>query len=65
MLVNYNDEHLETNKIKLQQKALTLYRQLKTLKKSELTLEEELLIENFDTALRLWHSPPLSGCRYL
>ncbi|MEH2286746.1 hypothetical protein [Nostoc sp.] len=57
MLKDYDNWHLETDKGYQQQKALERYRYLKTLKKSELTLDDEMLIENFKTALQLWFFP--------
>jgi hypothetical protein len=55
MLENCNYMYMiETNRSNHQQKALKLYKHLKTLNKSELTLDEELLIENLEVALHLW-----------
>ncbi|WP_375471785.1 hypothetical protein [uncultured Nostoc sp.] len=54
---DYNNWHLETDRGYQQQKALKRYRYLKTLKKSELTLDDEMLIENFTTAFQLWFFP--------
>ncbi|MBN3925146.1 hypothetical protein [Nostoc sp. NMS4] len=54
---DYDNWQLETDKGYQQQKALKRYRYLKTLKKSELTLDDEMLIENFNTAFQLWFFP--------
>lgn len=62
MQKSYSDRHLESDRdadhkrsSEIQrQLALARYRRLKILKKSELTLDDELFIENFETALRLW-----------
>jgi hypothetical protein len=62
MQKNYYDRHPETDRdINLEldrdikrQKSLARYRHLKYFKKSELTLDDQLFLENFETAMRLW-----------
>ncbi len=62
MQKDYYDRHPETDRDINQQRdrdiqrqeALVRYRRLKYLKKSELTIDEQLFLENFETAMRLW-----------
>ena len=62
MQKNYADRHPEPDRALNQeidrgvqtQKALARYRRLKFLEKSQLSLDDEMFIENFETALRLW-----------
>lgn len=57
MQKNYYSRHPEIDRVYHRQKALIRYRRLKSFKfkKFELSLEEELFLENFEAAMRyLW-----------
>lgn len=62
MQKSYSDRHPEGDRDAYpkidrdieRQLALVRYRSLKFLKKSELTLDDELFIDNFEAAMRLW-----------
>ena len=50
-----NNIHPDEDRGDLRQKALTQYRLLKSLKQSELSLNDQLFIENFEVAmLHMW-----------
>ncbi|HAA31154.1 MAG TPA: hypothetical protein DCE56_29865 [Cyanobacteria bacterium UBA8553] len=50
-----NPIHPNEDREHLRQKALTQYRLLKSLKKSELSLDDKIFIENFEVAmLHIW-----------
>jgi|GEM_PF-6112455 hypothetical protein len=52
---DYSNGHLEINRLSRRQEALTLYRQLKNLNQSELGLDDELFVENFEAAMHfMW-----------
>lgn len=50
------DTYPEQERVVRRQLALLKFRRLKLLKKSELTLDEELFLENFEAATSLWWS---------
>ena len=51
----YNNNHPDEDREHLRQKALKQYQLLKSLKKSELSLDEKIFIENFEVAmLHMW-----------
>ncbi|HEY9299261.1 MAG TPA: hypothetical protein VIQ31_23455 [Phormidium sp.] len=62
MQKSYSDRHPESDRDAYpkigsdiqRQLALARYRRVKFLKKSELTLDDELFMENFEVAVRLW-----------
>lgn len=52
---DYSNGHLEINRLSRRQEALTLYRQLKNLNQSDLGLDDELFVENFEAAMHfMW-----------
>lgn len=51
---NYNTCHLELDRELLKQKSITRYIRLKKLNQSELNLDDQLFVENFETGLHLW-----------
>ena len=61
MLKNYSNRHPESDRDAFheidreiqRQKALAKYRQLKNLKKSELCLDDEIFLENFEAAMQI------------
>lgn len=61
MLKNYSNRHPESDRKAFteidreiqRQKALAKYRQLKNLKKSELCLDDEIFLENFEAAMQI------------
>ena len=53
-LVPDRDTYPEIGRDIKRQQALAKYRRLKLLEKSQLTLDDEIFIENFRTAMRLW-----------
>lgn len=62
MQKSYFDRHLESDRDAYpqmgsdiqRQLALARYRRVKFLEKSELTLDDELFLDNFEAAMRLW-----------
>lgn len=52
---DYINGHPEINRLYKRQEALTLYRHLKHLNQSELGLDDELFLENFEAAMHfMW-----------
>lgn len=50
-----NEIHLDIDREYLRQKALAQYRLLKSLKRSDLSLNDQLFLENFEVAmLHMW-----------
>ncbi|MBD2535311.1 hypothetical protein H6G97_40305 [Nostoc flagelliforme FACHB-838] len=56
MVKNYDKWQPKADRAYLQQEAVKRYILLKKLKPSELTLDDKLFIENFQSALHFWGS---------
>lgn len=51
----YNNIHPDEDREYLKQRALTQYRLLKSLKQSDLSLDDQIFLENFEVAmLHMW-----------
>ncbi len=52
----YDDRHLDIDRDSLRQKAIKRYRILKSLKNSNLNIDDKIFIENFETVIsyRCW-----------
>lgn len=69
MQKDYDSRHLETDRDRFteldseiqRQQAIARYRRLKSQEKSELQLDDQLFIDNFESAMHLLWGVPISG----